>query len=135
MFSYSVKLWGYTPSETARLVLRSYVEEGELFGTSQLDAAARWRWVRAVLNQIRHSSSCKHERRALAGVWADAARRARAAALVGAACLAGGCAQTGGGTKPVATACGVARAACAVVEAACGVADAAAPASAGGEEP
>lgn len=149
MFSYSVRHWGYTSSEAARVVLRYWGEAGETFAAcgALLDDSARWRWLRAVLAELRAESSCRHERRALAGAWADGARRvlvaalvaearrARAAALVGAACLAGGCAQTGNAAKPLTTACGVARAACAVVEAACGVADAAAPASAGGEEP
>ena len=93
-------------------------DDGRAFRSAD-DDAARWGRVCARLTWIRQRSSCRHERRGLAGAWADAAR----VAMLGAVLVLGGC--EGARAKPAfATACGVARAACAVVEGACGSAGA-----------
>ena len=136
MWSYSIKVYPGAPDAAAHAAHRYWREAGETFGAlgDMEPPAGRWAWLRAVLHEIRCDASCRHERRALAGVWASAARAVRASMLAASVCTAAGCASSSAtGPKVVATACGVARAACAVVETTCGVADAVAPASAGGE--
>ena len=112
MFSYSIR---YDARDS---ILKYFSETGAAFGAlaSMLPAEARWAWTARALRELRRACRDRSNRRAIAHHWATAAR----AAALAAACA--GCASTPS-SKPVATACGVARAACAVVEAACGVAE------------
>lgn len=138
MWSYSIKVYPAGPAAASRDAHRYWCEAGQTFGAfGNLETPrARWAWLRAVLHEIRCDASCRHERRALGGVWASAARATRASLLAASICTAGGCASSSStAPKVIASACGVARAACAVVETTCGVADAVAPSTGGEGEP